>query len=82
MSCTRCGGLLVTDVFADLREISGPMEFEGLRCLNCGCIEDEVIRTNRLGPPLFHSSQPSGLAGEGRLLGLNQGESREGPFWS
>lgn len=82
MACTRCGGLLVTDVFADLWEISGPMEFEGLRCLNCGSIEDEVIRANRfqfLQPRHF---QPSGLAGEGRPLGLNHGEPDEGLFGS
>jgi len=82
MACTRCGGLLVADVFADLREISGPMEFEGVRCLNCGCIEDDVIRTNRLGPQLFYSAQPTGVAGEGHALGVNQGEPGDGLFWS
>ena len=50
MACIRCGGLLVTDVFADLWELSGPMEFQGARCLNCGSIEDAVIRANRLQP--------------------------------
>ena len=82
MTCLRCGGLLVTDVFADLWEIGGPMEFEGLRCLNCGSIEDEVILANRFQLPQPHRFQPSGLAGEGRPLGLNQGEPDEGLFGS
>jgi hypothetical protein len=80
MTCTRCGGLLVADVFADLWEVTGPMEFEGLRCLNCGSIEDEVIRANRFQLP--HRFQPSGLAGQERILNLNQGEPDEGLFCS
>ena len=47
MSCIRCGGLLVRDDFADLLEVGGPMEFDGMRCLNCGFIEDAVILANR-----------------------------------
>jgi hypothetical protein len=50
MTCVRCGGLLVTDHFTDLWELSGPMEFRGARCLNCGFIDDDVIRANRLQP--------------------------------
>lgn len=73
MACRRCGGLLVTDVFADLWELTGPMEFEGMRCLNCGSIEDDVIRANRLQPPLPRRLRPSGVVGEGRDLGLESG---------
>jgi hypothetical protein len=73
MACIRCGGLLVTDDFADLWESSGPMEFQGVRCLNCGSIEDDVIRANRLQPPLPRHSRPSGVAREGRHLGLESG---------
>lgn len=73
MACIRCGGLLVTDVFADLWELSGPMEFQGVRCLNCGSIEDAVIRANRLQPMRPRHSRPSGVAGQGRDIGLESG---------
>lgn len=75
MTCIRCGGLLVVDVFSDLWVVTGPMEFQGVRCLNCGSIEDAVIRANRFRPPLSHCSQPSGLAGQERDLGLESGRA-------
>lgn len=62
MACTRCGGLLVRDDFADLWEVGGPMEFDGVRCLNCGVIEDAVIRANRRNPPRPNPIPPSRLA--------------------
>ena len=75
MTCERCGGLLVTDVFADLWELTGPMEFQGARCLNCGSIDDDVIRANRHQPPLSHGSRPAGVAGQGQDLGLESGRA-------
>lgn len=46
MNCSRCGGLFVTEYIVDPRE--GPLSgFYGRRCLNCGAIDDDVIRTNR-----------------------------------
>jgi len=52
MTCHRCHGLLVNDQSAlithyDLRSESG---FTGsmLRCINCGFVEDPVVRGNRL----------------------------------
>jgi hypothetical protein len=50
MCCTRCGGLIVIEVFSDLREEASQAQFQGSRCLNCGSIEDTVIRANRLHP--------------------------------
>jgi hypothetical protein len=44
----RCGGLLVLDRFDDVWEFGGPVEFQGVRCLNCGSVEDAVMRANRL----------------------------------
>ena len=45
MPCERCGGFMVFDAFCD------PQEKEPAtgttRCLNCGNIEDTIIRTNR-----------------------------------
>ncbi|HYM38412.1 MAG TPA: hypothetical protein VES96_08415 [Nitrospiraceae bacterium] len=75
MACIRCGGLQVVDDFADLWAVTGPMEFRGARCLNCGFIEDPVIRANRLQPPLTHRPQPSGMAGQGQALGLKSGQA-------
>lgn len=55
MTCRRCRGLLVKDqsdliTRYDLSEASG---YVGpiLRCINCGYIEDPVVRANRLRPP-------------------------------
>ncbi len=46
MNCSRCDGLFVTEYIVDPRE--GPLSgFHGRRCLNCGAIDDDVIRTNR-----------------------------------
>lgn len=50
MPCTRCGGLLVVEVSPEFQ--SSRMWFWGRRCLNCGYIEDPVIRRNRQQPSL------------------------------
>jgi hypothetical protein len=44
MQCKRCGGLSVVEGFTDLK--GSGVWFEGSRCLNCGSIEDAVIRKN------------------------------------
>jgi NADH:ubiquinone oxidoreductase subunit B-like Fe-S oxidoreductase len=51
MRCQRCGGLLIRETFDDLN-IETHSLYSATRCINCGCIEDAVIRTNR-----FHSSE-------------------------
>jgi len=66
MLCTRCGGLIVIEAFIDLREESSRAEFRGSRCLNCGCIEDPVIRANRLHPVPPKRARLDGLIGHGR----------------
>jgi uncharacterized Zn finger protein len=50
MTCPRCDGLLVHEYLLNSREgsLSG---FHGSRCLNCGAIHDDVIRTNQRMPP-------------------------------
>ncbi len=50
MSCQRCGGFLVTE-FCDATAQAGRMDINGIRCCNCGNVEDSVIRANRLHPP-------------------------------
>ncbi|MDH4081617.1 MAG: hypothetical protein OEU68_17600 [Nitrospira sp.] len=46
MVCQRCRGLLVRETFDDLG-LGTEALHTATRCLNCGCIEDAVIRTNR-----------------------------------
>jgi hypothetical protein len=49
MTCPRCEGLLVREYLLNPREgsLSG---FHGERCVNCGSIHDDVIRTNQRMP--------------------------------
>ena len=46
MRCQRCRGLLVRETFGDLNVEINPL-CTATRCVNCGCIEDAVVRTNR-----------------------------------
>ena len=47
MQCQRCDGLMVSERFYDLRDDTGRLHFEGLRCLVCGEILDTLILKNR-----------------------------------
>lgn len=48
--CDRCGGLVVADsVFANRDETDNVWLLVG-RCVNCGWIDEPVIRANRLHP--------------------------------
>lgn len=72
MGCIRCDGLLVTDEFVDLWEVNGPMEFQGVRCLNCGYIGDAVILTNRFQSPPLHRARPRRQWSHGWSWGLEE----------
>ena len=50
MLCQRCKGLLIRETFRELRAEIGRMCLI-TRCVNCGCIEDSVVRANRLRHP-------------------------------
>jgi hypothetical protein len=50
MACQRCRGLLVRETFDGLSQEAGIM-CSATRCINCGYIEDSVVRANRLHPP-------------------------------
>ena len=67
MICQRCRGLLVCETFGDLREETGCM-FPATRCINCGYIEDSVVRANRLHPPAAKRSAPRGMVRKGGVL--------------
>ncbi|GKS63946.1 hypothetical protein YTPLAS72_12500 [Nitrospira sp.] len=47
MVCQRCRGFLVCETFD---ELSSDTDSLHTRCINCGCVEDAVVRTNRLRP--------------------------------
>jgi len=46
MVCQRCRGLLVCETFNNLN-IETDSLYRATRCINCGCIEDAVVRANR-----------------------------------
>lgn len=48
MLCRRCGGLMTVEPFEDATEQTTPGEMMGMRCINCGNIEDAVIYANRI----------------------------------
>ncbi len=70
MACPRCGGLAVVEAFNDPIEDGSRMWFRGIRCLNCGCIEDTVIRANRLHPAPSGRIRAAGMVGGGRGIVL------------
>jgi hypothetical protein len=48
---------MTVELFDDVKEYAIPPEAPGMRCINCGNIEDAVIYANRIGPP---SRRPNG----------------------
>ena len=48
------------------------------RCINCGCIEDAVVRANRLRPPVAKRSAPHGMVGKGGAVFLRTHSDRYG----
>lgn len=75
MICQRCKGLLVHETFGDLREEAGCM-CPATRCINCGYIEDSVVRANRLRPPAAKWSTPRGTVKEGGVVFLRPHSER------
>jgi hypothetical protein len=60
MRCQRCEGLLVYEKFDELRYGTGGL-CPATRCINCGCIEDSVVRVNRLHPPMAQRMASHGM---------------------
>jgi len=67
MLCHRCRGLLIYETFGDLREEAGCMS-PAIRCINCGYIEDSVVRANRLRPPSAKRVALRGMVGKGGVV--------------
>ena len=66
MTCHRCGGLLVKDqsvveILHDLSEVTGCMG-PTMRCINCGYLEDPVVRANRFRPRMAKQPAPALLS--------------------
>lgn len=66
MLCQRCRGLLVRETFSDLREEAASL-YPATRCINCGYVEDAVVRLNRLRSHMEKRSAPRGLDRRGIL---------------
>ena len=77
MLCQRCRGLLVRETFDDRKEETDRM-CPATRCINCGCIEDSVVRANRLRPPVAKRSVPHGMVGKGGTVFLRPHSERYG----
>ena len=61
MVCQRCRGFLVWETFDDLN-IDTDSLYTGTRCINCGCIEDAVVRANRVRLSVKTRGLPRGMA--------------------
>jgi ribosomal protein S27AE len=48
--CGRCGGILVVENCLDVRDETGKMRFEAMRCVQCGDVLDPLIMKNRSRP--------------------------------
>ena len=69
MICQRCRGLLVRESFGDLRGEAG-CTYPAIRCINCGYIEDAVVRANRLHSPATKRSTPRRIVKNGGVVFL------------
>jgi hypothetical protein len=58
MSCLRCGGFAVVETMWDGEAGAGHLWVPQTRCINCGWIEDPVIRANRRSPPTSNRLAP------------------------
>ena len=67
MGCQRCKGLLVRETFEGPSP-EGDMMCLATRCINCGSIEDSVIRTNRLCPPAAKRALPRRMVGMAKAV--------------
>jgi len=47
ISCIRCGGLHVRERIFEANGMSSTERVDCEHCLNCGAVEDDIIRANR-----------------------------------
>ena len=79
MLCQRCRGLLVRETFIELRQEASSM-YPATRCLNCGYIEDTIVRTNRLRPPASKRPMPRGMVRKTSALFIHTRSEEQRPF--
>lgn len=70
MVCQRCKGLLVREIFDGL-SVEASITFLATRCINCGYIEDSVVRANRLHHPTGTHSASRGIVKKGGVVFLH-----------
>lgn len=75
MHCQRCRGLLVHETFGDLRKEAGCMG-PATRCVNCGYIEDSVVRANRFRPAATKRLTPRERVRKGGVVFLRPRSER------
>jgi hypothetical protein len=75
MLCQRCKGLLVREIFDELSAEAG-ITFLAARCINCGYIEDSVVRANRFQHPPVKRSAPRGMVKKGGVVFLHSHPGR------
>lgn len=63
----RCRGLLVREPVDGLN-IKTDRLFTATRCLNCGCVEDAVMRANRFRPSVKTRENPRRLVRKGDAI--------------
>ncbi len=64
MMCHRCQGLLVCHTFYGLN-IKADARHTTTRCINCGHVEDAVVRTNRIRASVVTQATPHGRVATG-----------------
>ena len=67
MACQRCRGLLVRETFDGLSPEAGNLCM-AIRCINCGYIEDSVVRANRLHSLSAKRMVPRRIARKGEVV--------------
>lgn len=75
MVCQRCSGLLVREIFDDM-SVETSITFLATRCINCGYIEDSVVRANRLHHLAVKRSAPRGIVKKGGVVFLQSHPGR------
>jgi hypothetical protein len=67
MRCPRCLGLLVREPVGGL-DIKANRLSTATRCINCGCVEDAVVRANRFRPSVKTRENPRRLVRKGIVV--------------
>ena len=70
MTCARCRGLMVIDMSPHHISATYGAGIEMIRCLNCGNVEDAIIRTHRVR---LHTPRP----GESNSVGVNRSHTMD-----